>query len=657
MRTRIFTLLVAFLAITGNAVWGQGTSFSGGEGTEGDPYLISSAEDLKALASSVNDDEEDYEGKYFILTQDIELDSDEEWTPIGGNPILGATTFKGIFNGNGETISGFYIKTSHFQGDGLFGCIGDITNPAVDNIGIIKNLTLTGTVEVTGVFIGGGICGMNYGIIQDCISNVTFDLTTSSTGTNGIQVGGICGANVGIVNGCANNGNISINDMERTLCFGGGICGTNGGTIEKSYNMGNLSANNTSDGIGGICGMMEDQSVINNCYNSGTLTLTCTDQQGGNVAGIGVATGGTGPYSSTVTIKNCHNCGAIIGNATSVGGIYTEIFDVNFVVENCYYINTIESTEEEKGVEPKSTEAFVGGEVLYLLQQNNPGVWVQTIGMDDYPKFETEGDGSTIYQIAFDYNYEGSPEAIAYYIEEGESVTVPTMTRDGYIFTNWSTDKAGETIAEISGSITPDASVTYYAQWQAEQTEEPEQPGDDDEDQNTDKPGPIVKPIKYYNIYIDTICPGLNLEVIKDVVQEGHQVSAYLTIQAECDTTGMRFEYKRGLFGYWQDLKALEGVQPGEYIIKNIYTDIYIRALDATLPEEEPTGIEAIEGAKAYAKDGSIYVYTPSREEVMIIGMSGAIIKRAEQVGLQSYSVSRGIYIVRIGDKVFKLKN
>ena len=189
--------------------------------------------------------------------------------------------------------------------------------------------------------------------------------------------------------------------------------------------------------------------------------------------------------------------------------------------------------------------------------------------------------------------------------------------------------------------------------------------GDEDEggisfDPNKDNQGDgihIDRPKKYYNIYIDTICPGLNVEVSKDVVQEGHQVSAYLTIQAECDTTGMRFEYKRGLFGYWKDLKKLEGVQPGEYIIKNIYTDIYIRALDATLPEEEPTGIEDVEGAKAYAKDGSIYVYTPSREQVTIISMSGAIIKNEEQVGLQSYSVSRGIYIVRIGDKVFKLKN
>ena len=64
-----------------------------------------------------------------------------------------------------------------------------------------------------------------------------------------------------------------------------------------------------------------------------------------------------------------------------------------------------------------------------------------------------------------------------------------------------------------------------------------------------------------------------------------------------------------------------------------------------------------LEGVKAYAKEGSIYVYTPNREQVTIISMSGTIIKHAEQVGLQSYNVSRGIYIVRIGEKVFKLKN
>ena len=214
---------------------------------------------------------------------------------------------------------------------------------------------------------------------------------------------------------------------------------------------------------------------------------------------------------------------------------------------------------------------------------NNPDVWVQTIGTDDYPKFETEGTSSIIYQVTFDYNYEGSPDAIIEYVEEDEIVTFPTVEHEGFTFMGWSESKEGEVISTENVSITKD--MTYYAQWQAEQPEDP----DDDNDNSGDDIHHPQRPIKYYNIYVDTICPGLDVETSKDVVAEGHQVSAYLTIQAECDTTGMRFEYKRGLFGYWQDLKELEGVQPGEYIIKNIYTDIYIRALDATLPEEEPT--------------------------------------------------------------------
>ncbi len=177
------------------------------------------------------------------------------------------------------------------------------------------------------------------------------------------------------------------------------------------------------------------------------------------------------------------------------------------------------------------------------------------------------------------------------------------------------------------------------------------------EEDNTGDNIHIDRPKKYYNIYIDTVCPGLKVEVSKDVVPEGGQVSVYLTIDAKCDTTDFRFEYKKDLFGRWEDLKPLEGVQPGEYIIKLIYHDIYIRALDATMPEEEPTGIEDVKGAKVYAQDGNIYVYTPNRERVMIVSMNGALVKNAEQEGMQSYSVSRGIYIVRIGDKVFKIKN
>ena len=639
MIKRITTLVFVFLTIVGNAVWATDPQLTG-SGTESDPYQISTAADLKAFRDYVN---EGNPGACAKLTADITLNSSEEWEPIG-------------------YIKGLSINDSQsfiFSLNGLFSVIGTMNLSSNNMIegGEVKNLTVQGELTAGKYSINGGICGYNCGTIQNCTNEVSLTIT------EGTSIGGICGVNSGTINDCANKGELSNHKSSYQVgCCIGGICGANTGTIEKCYNEGAISGDNKNIQIGGICGAMQDNAdtppTINNCYNVGTLTLNL-EETGGSIAGISPVDGATKGPTKTCTITNCHNYGNIISTSSRIGGIFeTDIFfEAEVHAENCYYINTIESTEEEEdeeGVEPKSADAFANGEVLYLLQQNNPGVWKQ--GEKGYPVFIGDEEEETIlYKVTFDYNYEGSPEAIVNYLEAGETVTFPTMEREGYTFMNWSTDATGETPVEDITSITLTSDMTYYAQWQSSETEEP---GDDDEEDQGDtgihKP---QRPIKYYNIYIDTICPGLNVEVSKDVVQEGHQVSAYLTIQAECDTTGMRFEYKRGLFGYWQDLKALEGVQPGEYIIKNIYTDIYIRALDATLPEEEPTGIEDLEGVKAYAKDGSIYVYTPNREEVTIISMSGAIIKHAEQVGLQSYNVNRGIYIVRIGDKVFKLKN
>ena len=182
---------------------------------------------------------------------------------------------------------------------------------------------------------------------------------------------------------------------------------------------------------------------------------------------------------------------------------------------------------------------------------------------------------------------------------------------------------------------------------------------DDDDDHNPGhggSTGGINRPAKYYNIYVDTAATsdGVELSLSKDVVKEGNQVSVYIDkILEGYNAENMKVQIKRSLYGYWEEIE--ESVQPGEYVIYNIYHDIYVKVTDVV--KDDATGIEDVEGVKAYAKDGSIYVYTPNREEVTIISMSGAIIKHEEQVGLQSYSVSRGIYIVRIGDKVFKLKN
>ena len=168
------------------------------------------------------------------------------------------------------------------------------------------------------------------------------------------------------------------------------------------------------------------------------------------------------------------------------------------------------------------------------------------------------------------------------------------------------------------------------------------------------KPTP-PDPISYYNIYVEDVCDGVEVTTSKNVVREGGSVSVYV----KKDTVNYTFDnfkvyYKRSYYGGWEELK--EGTQPGEYPIKNIWTHIYIKAEGAE-EKEDPTGIESIEGVKVYTKDGSLYVQTPQREQVIIVSMSGAVVKNEEQIGLKQYhGLQSGIYIVRIGDRAYKLR-
>ena len=162
-------------------------------------------------------------------------------------------------------------------------------------------------------------------------------------------------------------------------------------------------------------------------------------------------------------------------------------------------------------------------------------------------------------------------------------------------------------------------------------------------------------PISYYNIYVEDVCDGVEVTLSNNVVREGNSISVYV----KKDTVNYTFDnfkvyYKRSYYGTWDELK--EGTQPGEYPIKNIWTHIYIKAEGAE-EKEDPTGIESIEGVKVYTKDGSLYVQTPQREQVIIVSMSGAIVKNEEQVGLKQYhGLHPGIYIVRVGDRAYKLR-
>ena len=74
--------------------------FASGSGTQEDPYIIQTEEQMKAFAVSLNS-HIDYFGKYVRLDADLDL-SGENWTSVGGSFYR----FDGEFDGNGRTISG-----------------------------------------------------------------------------------------------------------------------------------------------------------------------------------------------------------------------------------------------------------------------------------------------------------------------------------------------------------------------------------------------------------------------------------------------------------------------------------------------------------------------------------------------------------------------
>ena len=250
---------------------------------------------------------------------------------------------------------------------------------------------------------------------------------------------------------------------------------------------------------------------------------------------------------------------------------------------------------------------------------------------------------------------EGDDEQGTELIKAGETITVTVNNAEaeGTVVVTQANGKPVEVSKDEETNVytftMPEANVIINADFAKEEEQEPEQPGGEGDD----NPGGIVPDApKYYNIYEDEICEGVTVEFSRDVVKEGQSVLVTVTVDEEFDATKMALKFKRSLFGYWEDLTLTPTENPNEYIIENIYTDIYVRAEGAV-----PTGIESIDGAKVYTKDGSIYVQTPKQEQVQIISASGAVLKNEQQVGLKQYTgLQRGIYIICIDEARFKVR-
>ncbi len=160
---------------------------------EGTVLEIGTVEQLKEFRDNVNSGTS-YAGKTVKLTADLDLSSEANWKPIGNVAAYPGQAFRGVFDGNGKTISNLTSndETANWSCAGLFGSISN---------GTIKDLTLT-NVDIQSYHYAAGIVAykgddtnvsiQNCKVIGGTIKS-TPELLSSGKYDNGDKAGGIMG--------------------------------------------------------------------------------------------------------------------------------------------------------------------------------------------------------------------------------------------------------------------------------------------------------------------------------------------------------------------------------------------------------------------------------------------------------------------------------
>ena len=109
-------LVMVILVLAGfEMVWG----FSGGSGTEQDPYVITNVTELQSMQNDL--------GAYYELGNDIDASDTQSWN--GGEGFEPVGPFTGSFDGRGYTIENFHIDRIDVRYQGLFGFLdGAVVN-------------------------------------------------------------------------------------------------------------------------------------------------------------------------------------------------------------------------------------------------------------------------------------------------------------------------------------------------------------------------------------------------------------------------------------------------------------------------------------------------------------------------------------------------
>ena len=440
----LIILVCCFSFASINLVTAQAKSSSitlSGDGSEASPYLICSLEELEFFRDDVNGGNT-YEGKYIKLTDNIDLASIINWTPIGNK----TSPFNGMFDGGNHIISNLVIKgqkeyvTGATYYAGLFGAMKGGATAG------IKNLTIE-NADVTACLYVGAILGYSYigGIIENC--HVKGNISVDAYSYAGIIVGrhdysagnNVNGEKMSIYNcsveGSPNNAKVN---CDYAVSYAGGIVGF---VAEGGYTFSNLTAKNLevvgTYGIGGISGIghygntFKDVSVENVSVVS--LNNDLENSRSGNV---GLIVGACQGIESEKTVFKGYNIQK--SNAQINGEEYKSVFGnnisgqdsvTNFVVkvnDYDYYESVSEAVENLKAddvvtliAETNEDIKIPAGVKLDTNGFNAPSIVVEALLIEDILVERIDSLNATIITII----YSNSEKVTKFTIYDGQNGT------------------------------------------------------------------------------------------------------------------------------------------------------------------------------------------------------------------------------------------
>lgn len=336
---------------------------SGGSGTQDDPWLISTAADLKALADYINsgkaadcdidgcgEDIGNFHGYYFKQTADIDLQG-AAWDPIGYSDESGFY-FSGHYDGGNHVIRNAVSSGITDNGYTLAGIFGSVYFGSISNLHI-ENVEFSAEGNNKQAF-AGGLAGI---VLDSEITNCSVSgskLSSSRAPSNSNRAGGLVGlSSVGKFTKCA-----SVNNQIQSSEYCGGFIGE----LDDSYASGSSSftdcyvANSTvtasssnvqnSNCVGGFCGQVTEEILsLTNCFIYNTQVSIAADSQ-----------------------YNFNRVGAFVGCLQTNGSDYTaKIFTTNCYQGNVTVTPGRYNTLTEDTSTEKTAEEFADGTVTGLL--------------------------------------------------------------------------------------------------------------------------------------------------------------------------------------------------------------------------------------------------------------------------------------------------